>query len=136
MGDKPKKTCIACGVKIITGSVYLGLSKSRGPFCLACYDDICDDIERDTKPPSNNNAIRDIIAQIEAVERKRGLQDKTAAEYLAVLIEEFLELTQAINNAIDDNGPVSDIRYEAIDVAQVAIDLIRCYDRNNWGRKI
>lgn len=88
-----------------------------------------DDIKHDS-------AIRDIIAQIEAVERKRGLQDNSPERYLALLTEEFLELTQAINNCLDDGGPVNDIRTETIDVAQVAIDIVRCYDRNNWGRKI
>ena len=129
MSDKPAKICIACGVTIPDGSIYLRNQKQHGPVCLSCKEHIYDIFD-------DTDSIRDIIAHVKHVERHRGLQDKTPSEYLALLTEEFLELTRAINNAIDDGGPVKHIRAEAIHVAQVAIDIVRCYDRNNWGETL
>lgn len=80
-----------------------------------------------------DDGIIDIFLHIKAVERERGLQNLSAHEYLGILLEEVGELAQAINNHKWEDGNRNRIREEAVQVAQVAIDIIRALDRGIWS---
>ena len=77
-----------------------------------------------------------VLAERIRQDSKWGLQNHTEEWWLAILMEEVGELSQAILETHFNNGPEArlkggheNIRQEAVQIAAVAIALIECIDR-------
>ena len=78
--------------------------------------------------------LAELFIERQRQESKWGRQNHLPEGWLAILGEEFGEVSKAICEFRLQNrfsaGP--EIRYELIQVAAVAVAMIECYDRQQW----
>jgi len=86
-------------------------------------------------------AICSVLNERKRQDKKWGVQDHTLEWWLAILMEEVGEMAEAILEthfkntrwAKPEKGGHKNIRFEAVQVAAVALAMIECIDRDKKG---
>lgn len=80
-----------------------------------------------------DTAIREVIAERKRQEEKWGQQDRSPADWMLILMEEVGEFSQAV---LDNRqgAPAEFIKNELIQFTAVALAMLECCNRNNWGK--
>lgn len=79
------------------------------------------------------NALNDVLAERSRQDAKWGEQNHDPFVFLAVLMEEVGELSQAALKVRFGGDTPSHMRGEAVQVAAVALAIIECLDRAKWS---
>lgn len=89
---------------------------------------------RDRLDKVTNRAVRNVMDERDRQDAKWGEQNHDPYTYLAILLEEVGEYSQACLQTQfgGDKGGFSKMRSEAVQVAAVALAIIECLDRGKW----
>lgn len=79
-----------------------------------------------------SQAVAAVLTERNRQDQKWGQQDNDPFIYLAVLVEEVGELSQAILHTRFGGHAAAGLRTEAIHTAAVALALLECLDRGLW----
>ena len=74
--------------------------------------------------------IRDVSAERDRQDEMWGEQNHDPYKYLAILVEEIGEVSDAILEADFRSGSWDNYRTELVQVAAVAVAMVECFDRS------
>jgi len=80
-----------------------------------------------------SEAVCDVLKERRRQEAKWGEQNHDPFTYLTVLGEEYGELCQAALHSKFGGKAAEGLRYEAVQVAAVALAIVECLDRKKWS---
>jgi NTP pyrophosphatase (non-canonical NTP hydrolase) len=83
----------------------------------------------------NTQALTDVLQERERQEKKWGEQNHDPFAYLAILMEEVGEFSEAALHLRFGGPEAFGMRTEAVQVAAVALAIVECLDRNKWGKE-
>jgi NTP pyrophosphatase (non-canonical NTP hydrolase) len=111
---------------------YAGFPISRQ--AIICRNEEIDQL-RDRLDKVTNRAVRNVMDERTRQDKKWGEQNHDPYTYLAILLEEVGEYSQACLQSQfgGDKGGFSKMRGEAVQVAAVALAIVECLDRGKWS---
>lgn len=80
-------------------------------------------------------AVLDAMLERERQDEKWGQQNHDPEVWLAILVEEVGEWSEALLHAKFGGPAAGGLRTEIIQVAAVALAIIECCDRNEWVKE-
>ncbi len=127
-------TCKNCGNEIFLGhgnSAGIWFHKEGLEPPMTRDLEICNRAEFE---PEISWALESVLVERAKQDDKWGEQNHNPYIYLAILLEEVGELSQAILQTQfgGDSGGFDNIRKEAVHTAAVALALLECLDREKW----
>jgi NTP pyrophosphatase (non-canonical NTP hydrolase) len=79
------------------------------------------------------SALQSVLDERKRQDAKWGQQNHDPFLYLTILGEEYGETCQAALEARFGSGSLDHLREEAVQTAAVALAIIECLDRKQWG---
>ncbi len=128
------RDCISCRAE--RGTYSIGTRNDIGPFCSGCFQDLYAYFKEHHIGELDrlNDDVLIVLRQVREVQMRRGLQGHlNLFERLSILTEEVGELAQAMNDARWEQGSCNSMKEEAVHVAQVALDFVRCLNHDEWS---
>ena len=82
--------------------------------------------------------LSEVLKERESQERRWGEQDHLPEQWLAILGEEFGEVSKAICEYRLQHRAMAgpEIRAELIQLAAVAVAMVECHDRKKWNTRL
>lgn len=87
-----------------------------------------------TQHAKMQTSITEVFRERIRQEEKWGEQDHSPADWMMILMEEVGEFAQAEMDHRWRGAPGENIKKELIQVAAVALAMLECCNRNNWGK--